>query len=177
MTTISLRQIAGTVVVSAIVAVLSVMFMVTVHRHELGVGPYELPTGMIMAVTFQIAASIFVWATSGTRSSMIVLASVWGIAMLPFAGRGRGGGVLMPAVVEDQPQYSGVLLQLLGVAIPFIVLFFVSRYETRRRRGQDEQAEITGAAGSARLAAPASRSTPPAVGDARAAEVPSSRQR
>lgn len=127
------RDLLGGMLLTALLAVISVLLMVTVHRHTVELGGIDWPTGLLLGAAFQLAASLFVWATTGTRIALVVLAAVWGIAVMPLTGPGVGGGVLMPAVVGDQMQYSGYAVQLLGVGIPFAVLGVITVQRRRRR--------------------------------------------
>ena len=111
---------------TAVLAVLSVLVMVTVHRHTVDLLGVRWPTGLLLGAAFQLAVSLFVWSATGTRAALIVLASVWGIAVMPLTGSGVGGGVLMPAEVGGQAQYGGYVVQLLGVGIPFLVLVAIT---------------------------------------------------
>lgn len=129
-----LRELIVGAVFSAVIAVISVLVMVTVHRHTVPLGGAHLPTGLLLGACFQIAASVLVWSVTGARASLVVLAAVWGLAVMPFAGRGAGGGILMPAVLGEQVQYSGVIVQLIGVGVPFAVLAVISLSARRRNR-------------------------------------------
>lgn len=128
-------DLLGGMLMTALIAVVSVLLMVTVHRHTVELGGIDWPTGLLLGAAFQLAASLFVWATTGTRIALVVLAAVWGLAVMPLTGPGVGGGVLMPAVVGDQMQYSGYAVQLLGVGIPFVVLAVITVLR-RLRRGR-----------------------------------------
>lgn len=117
-----------------VVSVISVILLVTTHRMRHELGGVELPTGLLFGGLFQIAACVFLWASTGARLPLIVMGSLWGLLAVPFLGRGVGGGVLMPAVVGDQPQYSGWIVQLVGVGVPFATALLITLIRRRRRR-------------------------------------------
>lgn len=110
------------VIAALVLAVVSVLLMVTTHRVTLGVGGVPLPAGLALGAAFQLAASIFLLASTGRRLPLVVLTVAWGALGMVFAGQSAGGGVLMPAVIGDRPQYSGWAVQILGTLIPLLVL-------------------------------------------------------
>ncbi|MFC7373838.1 MULTISPECIES: hypothetical protein [unclassified Brachybacterium] len=113
-----------------VLAVISVLLMVTTHRVRLEIGGVDWPAGLLFGGAFQVVACVFLYAATGSRLPVVVLGCLWGLLASPFLGRGAGGGVLMPAVISEQTQYSGWIVQGLGVAIPFAVALVV----TLRRR-------------------------------------------
>ncbi len=125
------------VVMGVVLAVISAPLMVIVHRLTLDVGGVGVPLGLLLAGLFQLLACVFLWASTDSRLPLVVLLAVWGIVALPFLGRGAGGGILVPAQLGGQPQYGGVLVQLLGVGIPLAMLAIltliplVKRYRAR----------------------------------------------
>lgn len=113
---------AAQVIAAGVLGVISALLMVTTHRAQLDVAGVSLPIGLIIGGAFQLAASIFLVTATGRRLPLLVLTIVWGLVALPFAGRGAGGGILMPAAIGGVPQYSGWIVQGLGVLIPLLVL-------------------------------------------------------
>lgn len=119
------------VVMGVVVAVISVLLMITTHRMQLDLLGAAIPVGLLFGALFQIVACVFLYAATGARLPLLVLGGLWGLLAAPFLGNGAGGGVLMPAVIGDQAQYSGWIVQGLGIAIPFLVLLAIT---LRRRR-------------------------------------------
>ncbi|PWH07061.1 hypothetical protein DEO23_07825 [Brachybacterium endophyticum] len=118
-----------------VVAVISVLLLVTMHRLQWDVLGIGLPVGLLFGAVFQAVCSLFLWASTGSRLPVLVLGCIWGLMVMPLAGNGAGGGVLMPAVLGRQPQYSGWIIQGIGVAVPFVFLgaqMLLSRRRVRR---------------------------------------------
>ncbi|MFC0675774.1 hypothetical protein [Brachybacterium hainanense] len=120
-------------VLAGVIALISVGLMVSLHRLSIDVLGLALPLGLVLGGLFQTVASIFLLAVTGSRLPVLVLACVWGIAVMPLAGAGAGGGVLMPAVIGGRMQVSGWIVQGLGVLIPFLVALAVTLLRRRRR--------------------------------------------
>lgn len=120
------------VISALVVAVVSVIVMVPTHRLSIDLGGLALPVGLLFGALFQTVASVFLWASTGSRLPVVLLACAWGLLVMPLAGTGPGGGVLMPAMLGDQMQYSGWIVQALGVFIPFIVCAVVTVQRLRR---------------------------------------------
>lgn len=110
------------VVAAIVLAVISVLLLVTIHRLELPVAGIDLPIGLVMGAVFQLAALLFLVASTGRRLPLVVLTAAWGALVIPFSGNGAGGGVLMPGALGDQIQYQGWIVQLIGVGVPLLVL-------------------------------------------------------
>lgn len=115
-----------------ILAAISVLLLVTTHRLTVTVGGFGLPVGLLMGAVFQLAASLFLVASTGRRLPLIVLTAAWGTLVIPFAGNGAGGGVLMPGALGDQVQYQGWIVQLIGVGVPLAVLVVLWAVRMRR---------------------------------------------
>ncbi|EWS80709.1 hypothetical protein [Brachybacterium phenoliresistens] len=120
-------------VLAGVLAAISVGLLVSLHRLQVDVGVVRIPAGLLLGVLFQGAASIFLISVTGSRLPAAVLAAAWGIMVMPFAGRGAGGGVLMPAVIAEQAQYAGWIVQGIGVLVPFAV---IAGETVRRRRSR-----------------------------------------
>ncbi|GAA1315606.1 MAG: hypothetical protein ACTIMA_13680 [Brachybacterium tyrofermentans] len=120
------------VVMGVVLTVISVLLMITTHRMQLDVLGLDLPVGLLLGALFQIVACVFLYAATGARLPLLVLGGLWGLLAAPFLGNGAGGGVLMPAVIGDQPQYSGWIVQGLGIAIPFLALLAITLWRHRR---------------------------------------------
>lgn len=132
-TSLSARVVQG--VMALVLAVLSVLLMITTHRLELGIGGVELPIGLLFGAIYQVVTCVFLWAATGSRFPLLVLGCLWGMIATPFLGEGAGGGVLMPAVVRDQQQYSGWIVQGLGLVIPFLIAGVLTLRGRRSGRG------------------------------------------
>lgn len=104
-----------------VLAIASVLLMLTTHRMELELLGVELPAGLLFGAVFQVVTCLFLWGATGSRFPLLVLGGLWGMLATPFLGESVGGGVLLPAVIADVPQVSGWIVQGLGVAIPFLV--------------------------------------------------------
>ncbi|WP_193104267.1 hypothetical protein [Brachybacterium sp. FME24] len=116
-----------------VLAVISVLLMITTHRMQLEIGGVALPVGLLFGGAFQIVTCVFLYAATGSRLPLVVLGSLWGLIAAPFLGRGAGGGVLMPAVIADQPQFSGWIVQGIGVAVPFLTVGVITLLRRRQR--------------------------------------------
>lgn len=118
-------------VMAVVIAVISVLFLITTHRMRLDLGPVQVPTGLLLGLLFQVTACVFLVASTGARLPLLLLGSLWGLIAGPFLGRGAGGGVLVPAVVAEQTQYAGWIVQGIGILVPFAAALMVT---LRRRR-------------------------------------------
>lgn len=119
---------------AVVLAIVSVLLMITTHRVELPVGGLHLPVGLLFGALFQVVASVFLWAATGSRLPLLVLGSLWGVLAMPFLGEGVGGGVMMPAMLGTEPQYSGWVVQGLGLVIPFLVAGLITLVRRSRSR-------------------------------------------
>ena len=115
-------------------AIVSVLLMITLHRVELPVAGLRLPVGLLFGALFQVVTSVFLWAATGSRLPLLVLGSLWGLLAMPFLGEGLGGGVLMPAMLGTEPQYSGWVVQGLGLVIPFLIAGLITLVRRARTR-------------------------------------------
>lgn len=123
------------VAMAIVLAVISVVLMISTHRVQVELLGVDWSVGLLFGAAFQVVTCVFLYAATGSRFPLLVLGSLWGILAMPLLGRGAGGGVLMPAVIGEQTQYSGWVVQGLGLAIPFAVagLLTVSRLRRPRR--------------------------------------------
>ena len=119
---------------AVVLAIISVLLLITTHRAELVVAGVHLPAGLLFGAVFQAVACVFLWSATGSRMPLVVLGSLWGLLATPFLGRGVGGGVLLPAVIAEQPQYSGWIVQILGIAIPFAIAALITLVRISRAR-------------------------------------------
>ncbi|EYT50140.1 hypothetical protein D641_0105005 [Brachybacterium muris UCD-AY4] len=133
MDTQSLAARMSQVALAFVIAVLSVVLLVTTHRVRLALGGVDLPAGLLFGTAFQVTACVFLYAATGSRLPLVVLGSLWGLLAMPFLGRGVGGGVLFPAVIGDQVQLSGWIVQGIGVLLPFAMALVITAL--RRRPG------------------------------------------
>ncbi|MBM7500020.1 hypothetical protein JOD52_000860 [Brachybacterium muris] len=133
MDTQSLAARMSQVALAIVIAVLSVVLLVTTHRVRLALGGVDLPAGLLFGTAFQVTACVFLYAATGSRLPLVVLGSLWGLLAMPFLGRGVGGGVLFPAVIGDQVQLSGWIVQGIGVLLPFAMALVITAL--RRRPG------------------------------------------
>ncbi|MCT1654529.1 hypothetical protein [Brachybacterium muris] len=129
----SLAARMSQVALAFVIAVLSVVLLVTTHRVRLALGGVDLPAGLLFGTAFQVTACVFLYAATGSRLPLVVLGSLWGLLAMPFLGRGVGGGVLFPAVIGDQVQLSGWIVQGIGVLLPFAMALVITAL--RRRPG------------------------------------------
>ena len=118
-----------------VLTVISVLLMITLHRLRVDVGEVQLPAGLLLGALFQVLTCIFLYTATGSRVPLLVVGCLWGLVAAPFLGTGRGGGVLLPAVIAETPQYSGWIVQGLGILIPFLVATVI----TVRRRRRDAE--------------------------------------
>lgn len=119
---------------AVVLAIVSVLLMITTHRVELSVLGPDLPVGLLFGALFQVVVNVFLWASTGSRLPLLVLGCLWGVLAMPFLGEGMGGGVLMPAMLGTEPQYSGWIVQGLGLVIPFLIaglITLVRRFRSR----------------------------------------------
>lgn len=119
---------------AVVLAIVSVLLMVTLHRVELSVLGLHLPVGLLFGALFQVVTCVFLWAATGSRLPLLVLGCLWGLLATPFLGEGLGGGVLMPAMLGTEPQYSGWVVQGLGLVIPFLIAGLITLVRRRRSR-------------------------------------------
>lgn len=119
-----------------VLAIVSVLLMVATHRAEVTLAGIDLPAGLVLGAVLQVVISVFLWAATGTRFPLLVLGSLWGILATPFLGEGAGGGVLMPAEIAGQAQFSGWIVQGLGVGIPFLTALVITLAPRSRRRAR-----------------------------------------
>lgn len=108
-------------VMAIVLAIVSVLLMLTTHRLELTLWGVDLPAGLLFGAVLQLVICLFLWSATGSRFPLLVLGSLWGMIATPFLGQSAGGGVLLPAVIADVPQLSGWIVQGIGIAIPFLV--------------------------------------------------------
>lgn len=126
------RARVAQVALGALLSVISVVLLVPMHRLELDLLGIDLPVGLVFGFVFQLVASIFAYSSTGSRLPLVILGALWGLLVMPFAGRGIGGGVLMPAEMGEQTQYSGLLLQAIGVLTPFAVAGVITLIARKR---------------------------------------------
>lgn len=131
--TTSISARVAQAVMGVVLAVISVLLMITTHRMELDLLGMELPAGLAFGTLFQLVACVFLYTATGSRLPLVVLGSLWPLLAIPFLGNGAGGGVLMPAVIAEQPQYSGWIVQGIGTAIPFLLALVITLWHRRRR--------------------------------------------
>jgi hypothetical protein len=122
----------GQLVLAVVVCAVSLFLLIPLHRVGIDLGGVQLPVGLAFGLVLQVVASVFLWAATGAYLPVIVLACLWGIGVMPFAGNGAGGGVLMPAALGDRLQLQGWVVQGIGVLVPFVVLLVIRRWENRR---------------------------------------------
>ena len=121
---------------AVVLAIISVLLLITTHRVELGLFGVQLPAGLVFGAVFQVVACVFLWSATGSRMPLVVLGSLWGLLATPFLGRGVGGGVLLPAEIAEQPQYSGWIVQILGIGIPFAIAALITLVRISRARAR-----------------------------------------
>ncbi|WP_299299776.1 hypothetical protein [uncultured Brachybacterium sp.] len=119
---------------AVVLAIVSVLLMISTHRVELPAAGLHLPAGLLFGALFQVVASVFLWAATGSRLPLLVLGSLWGVLAMPFLGEGMGGGVMMPAMLGTEPQYSGWVVQGLGLVIPFLIAGLITLVRRSRSR-------------------------------------------
>lgn len=119
-----------------VLAIASVLLMLTTHRMEVALLGVDLPVGLVFGAALQIVICVFLWSATGSRFPLLVLGGLWGMLATPFLGESVGGGVLLPAVVAEVPQLSGWIVQGLGILIPFLMagLFTLLERRAPRRR-------------------------------------------
>lgn len=119
---------------AVVLAIVSVLLMITTHRVELTVLGLDLPVGLLFGALFQVVTCVFLWAATGSRLPLLVLGCLWGVLAMPFLGEGVGGGVMMPAMLGTEPQYSGWIVQGLGLVIPFLIAGLITLVRRSRSR-------------------------------------------
>lgn len=132
----SLATRIGQVAMAIVPALLLVALMTAVHRLRVELGGFELPAGLLFGAAYQVVTCVFLYAVTGSRLPLVALGALWGMLVMPLAGRGAGGGVLMPAVIGEQAQYSGWILQGIGVFVPFLVAAAITLLRRRRSHSQ-----------------------------------------
>lgn len=137
--TTSLPSRVAQVVMGVVLTIVSVLLMITTHRMQLELLGIDLPAGLLFGALFQVVVTVFLYASTGSRLPLVVVGSLWALVAIPFLGNGAGGGVLMPAVIAGKAQYSGWIVQALGIGIPFLGVLAVTlgrrRRDGRRSRG------------------------------------------
>ena len=134
--TTSLAARLGQAAMAIVLAIVSVLLLVTTHRFELTVLGVDLPAGLLLGAVFQAVVCLFLWSATGTRFPLLVLGSLWDLLAGPFLGEWAGGGVLLPAEIAGQAQYSGWIVQGIGILIPFalaLVITVAGRGRSRAR--------------------------------------------
>lgn len=134
--TTSLAARLAQAAMAIVLAIISVLLLLTTHRVELDLLGVAVPVGLLFGAVFQAITSVFLWAATGSRFPLLVLGSLWGILAMPFLGEGVGGGVMLPAVVADVPQLSGWIVQGLGLVIPFLVAGLITLAGRARPRAR-----------------------------------------
>ncbi|GAA1488489.1 hypothetical protein [Brachybacterium sacelli] len=129
-TSLSARITQG--VMAVVLAVISVLLMLTTHRMQVALGGVDLPVGPVFGGAFQIVTCVFLYSATGSRLPLVVVGSLWGLIALPFLGHGAGGGVLMPAEIAGRLQLGGWIVQGLGVGIPFVAVLVITLWRRRR---------------------------------------------
>ncbi|MGP9537640.1 hypothetical protein ACT3SP_06485 [Brachybacterium sp. AOP43-C2-M15] len=119
---------------AVVLAVISVMLLLTTHRLEAGLLGVDLPVGLLFGAALQVVICLFLWAATGSRFPLLVLGCLWGVLAVPFLGEGVGGGVLLPAALGDQVQYSGWIVQGIGLVVPFAAAAAITLARRRRTR-------------------------------------------
>lgn len=123
-------------VMALVLTVVSVLLLVTTHRLEIELLGIDLPAGLLFGALFQLVTCVFLWSATGSRLPVLVLGCLWGLLAMPFLGQSPGGGVLMPAMLGDVPQYSGWIVQGIGLSIPFLVAGALTLARRRPRRAR-----------------------------------------
>ncbi|MDN5899605.1 MAG: hypothetical protein L0H74_06000 [Brachybacterium sp.] len=119
-----------------VLAIISVLLMLTTHRMQFGLFGFDVPAGLLFGAVFQVVTCVFLWSATGSRFPLLVLGCLWGMLATPFLGESVGGGVLLPAMIGDVPQLSGWVVQGLGLVIPFLIaggITVVGKLSTRAR--------------------------------------------
>ncbi|MDN5599009.1 MAG: hypothetical protein ACTHV2_00035 [Brachybacterium sp.] len=119
-----------------VLAIISVLLMLTTHRMEVALLGVDVPAGMLFGAAFQVVTCVFLWSATGSRFPLLVLGCLWGMLATPFLGESVGGGVLLPAMIGDVPQLSGWVIQGLGLAIPFLAAAVITVAGTFARRAR-----------------------------------------
>ncbi|MCS6712424.1 hypothetical protein JSY14_10440 [Brachybacterium sp. EF45031] len=112
----------GQVLLAVVVGVVSAALMIVVHRAGVELGGVRWPVGLVLGAAFQLAASLFLLAATGSRLPVLMMLLTWVAAAMALLGEGAGGGVLVPAQLAGRPQYAGWVVQVLGVVIPAAVI-------------------------------------------------------
>ncbi|WP_058235415.1 hypothetical protein [Devriesea agamarum] len=107
------------VVLGAVTGALSVTFMVLIHRSSVDILGVTIPLGLIIGAVFQLFTALFLGMATGHKLPLVVHGVVWGLLFMPFSGPGLGGGVLIPASIQDVFQWQAIAVQVLGLGIPF----------------------------------------------------------
>lgn len=119
-----------------VLTIISVLLLVTTHRLELAVLGLDIPAGLLFGAAFQAVTCVFLWAATGTRFPLLVVGCLWPVLAMPFLGESVGGGVMMPAMLGTVPQYSGWIVQGVGLLIPFLVVGLLTVARRRRARAR-----------------------------------------
>src|SRR5699024_2111614 len=61
-----------------VLAIVSVLLLLTTHRMQLAVRGAELPGGLLFGAAFQTRTCVLLWAATGARFPLLVLRCVWG---------------------------------------------------------------------------------------------------
>ncbi|WP_241237300.1 hypothetical protein [Brachybacterium saurashtrense] len=134
--TTSLAARLAQAAMAIVLAIVSVLLMLTTHRLSLDVLGAAIPVGLLFGALFQGVVCVFLWAATGARLPLLVLGCLWPVLAIPFLGEGVGGGVLLPAVIAGQVQLSGWIVQAIGVGVPFLVAALATVADRRRSRAR-----------------------------------------
>src|SRR5699024_9988484 len=132
--TTSIAARSAQAAMAIVLAIISVLLMLTTHRMELELFGVALPVGLVFGAVLQVVPCVFLWAATGSRFPLLVLGCLWGLLATPFLGESIGGGVLLPAVIGGVPQITGWIVQGLGLVIPFLLAAVITVAGRRRTR-------------------------------------------
>lgn len=124
------------VLMALVLSAISVMLLLTTHRLEVTVLGVDLPAGLAFGALFQVVISVFLWSSTGSLLPVLVLGCLWGMLATPFLGEGAGGGVMLPAMLGDVPQYAGWIVQGIGMGVPFLVAGVIALAARWLRQGR-----------------------------------------
>ena len=133
-------------ITGALIGVLAALVLVGMHRVSADIGGVSVPWGLLFGAVFMIVASVLLTAWFEAKLPLGMLAFVFALLALLFAGESPGGGVLMPAQIAGEKQWTGWAVQIIGVAIPLVAAGIVW---VRQIRSLHRQSALGGAAGTA----------------------------
>lgn len=105
-------------IVGILSGVLSAIILAFTHRLSLQINSLEVPVGIIFALSYTFAISLVLALYFEKKLALIVNAATFAALIFHFSGNSAGGGILMPASLNEVYQWQGPAVQFIGVLVP-----------------------------------------------------------